>query len=45
MTPFERMGYMKRNLTFEVVYPHAPERVWRALFEDQDGNGYVLIEA
>ncbi|MEO7910659.1 MAG: SRPBCC domain-containing protein [Roseiflexaceae bacterium] len=22
---------MKRNLTFEVVYPHAPERVWHAL--------------
>lgn len=22
---------MKRELTFEVVYPHPPERVWRAL--------------
>jgi uncharacterized protein YndB with AHSA1/START domain len=22
---------MKRDLRFEVVYPHAPERVWRAL--------------
>src|SRR5260221_3672973 len=33
---------MKRNLTFERVYPHAPERVWRALTRADELQAWLM---
>lgn len=33
---------MRRNLRFEVIYPHAPARVWRALTSPQELAAWLM---
>ncbi len=33
---------MKRNLSFEATYPHAPEKVWRALTEREAISQWLM---